>query len=201
MSGDDDSSDAPPGMTVPFYREDSACPADPPLVRTLCIGTRMCSYYYDGPCGAKPDQIWRCFDGSWRPVAPAIACPGTVGPVECQTPTLVEYCANRQCPLDSKLGRALACQNSAQARVLEEPNECDGVSIRRMFGEGGTIYHYDATDTLVGITRFDDVPYPPCNRTEYVYGKNCLPGQRFCSAMCTPLVCNIDGDEADAGAQ
>lgn len=76
------------------------------------------------------------------------------------------------------------------------------MSLRFMFGLGGTIYHYDATQTLVGITQFDDSAFPPCNQLQYVYGRDCLPMQLFCpSEACTPVSCDADdaGTSDDAG--
>jgi hypothetical protein len=194
-----------PGIETPEYRggADGECPVELPIVGASCRSAAVCTYRRDGPCGANPDQIRNCQNGSWVASAPAIACPGTVPAVDCTVPTLDQYCAAQKCPINLYQARSLACSGESWLHPSEESNQCGGISVRLIAGYSGSIYHYDATKTLVGIAQFDDVSGPPCHKTDFVYGRDCLPGAWVCEeSACTPPVCDMGADDdVDAGAQ
>jgi hypothetical protein len=193
------------GIATPEYRDgaDVECPVELPIVGASCRGAAVCTYRRDGPCGAIPDQIRICQQGAWVASAPAIACPGTFPAIDCTAPTLDQYCSAQQCPINLYQARSLACGGASWLRPSEQSNQCGGISVRLLAGLGGSIYHYDATKTLVGIAQFNDVSGPPCYKTEYVYGRDCLPDALFCQeSACTPPVCDMGADDdVDAGAQ
>jgi hypothetical protein len=178
------------------------CPFELPRAGTACRAAGACTYFRDGPCGANPDQIFVCNNGLWAASLPAIACPGAL-PADCAAQTIEQYCAGRACPNNLYQARSIACGNFAMHSPSEQLNRCGGTSLRFMIGAGGSIYHYDATRTLVGITVFDEIPSSHCDEGQHVYGRDCLPNQRFCpESSCIPAVCDIGADDdADAGTQ
>lgn len=178
------------------------CPVEPPSIGTACLAAGTCSYFRDGPCGANPDQVLVCNNGKWAASLLAIPCPGTF-PADCAAQTIEQYCAERTCPINLYQARSIACGKFAMHAPSEQLNRCGGMSVRFMIGAGGSIYHYDATKTLIGITVFDEVPSAQCDEAQQLYGRDCLPNQRFRpESSCTPVVCDVGADDdADAGTQ
>jgi hypothetical protein len=56
-------------------------------------------------------------------------------------------------------------------------NECGGTSVRIPDELYPVDIHYDASDSLQGVTLVHDDPVGPCEQHEFVFGRHCSPAE------------------------